>query len=57
MKHTEIETIEDFSNYLRCDLAFIKKAIDEEFSIRETENLESTSNTITIPLNEITVSR
>jgi RNA-directed DNA polymerase len=57
MKHTEIETIEDFSNYLRCDLAFIKKAIDEEFSIRETKNLESTSNTITIPLNEITVSR
>lgn len=51
MIHTRIETQQDLANYLRCNLRFLEKAINEEFFIRDIEYF----NTITIPEHEITV--
>ncbi|GAA6767785.1 hypothetical protein AAFH68_37350 [Flavobacterium sp. CGRL1] len=55
MKHTEIETKQDLANYLRCDIKFLEKAIDEEFFVRDIKYLNSSDALIAIPSTEVTV--
>lgn len=57
MKHTEIETRKDLANYLRCNLDFLEKAINDEFFIRDTKQSDDIIKTISIPPTEITVSK
>ncbi|MCD9577044.1 reverse transcriptase family protein [Flavobacterium soyae] len=57
MKHTEIETRQQLANYLRCNIHFLEKAINNEFFIRDTKISEDVIPTISIPPSEITVSK
>lgn len=40
MKHTELSTKQDLANYLRCDVAFLEKAIDEDYFIRNMDTFD-----------------
>lgn len=57
MKHTEIETKLDLANYLRCNLNFLEKAINDEFFIRDTKESVGNIKTIAIPSKEIAVTK
>ncbi|WP_068943888.1 reverse transcriptase family protein [Chryseobacterium timonianum] len=37
MKHTELSTKKDLANYLRCDLLFLEKAIEDDYFIRNID--------------------
>ncbi len=57
MEHTEIIIIEDLANYLRCDLKFLEKAIQDEFFVRDTKVSEEIVKTISIPAISIAVTK
>ncbi|WP_421824703.1 reverse transcriptase family protein [Flagellimonas oceanensis] len=40
MDHTRINTLQDLANYLRCDLNFLRNAIDNEYTVTESRNVE-----------------
>lgn len=55
MKHTELFTKQDLANYLRCDLAFLEKAIEDDYFIRNIDKfnhkeilLSSSSDSISV---------
>lgn len=35
MEHTEIETLKDLANYLRCDVDFLESAVNHEYYLKE----------------------
>jgi RNA-directed DNA polymerase len=41
MKHTELSTKQNLANYLRCDLAFLEKAIEDDYFIRNIDTFNS----------------
>tara|TARA_R110002167_G_scaffold170492_1_gene368373 strand:- start:358 stop:1386 length:1029 start_codon:yes stop_codon:yes gene_type:complete len=57
MKHTNIQTKKDLANYLRCNLDFLDKAINDEFYIRDTKESTEAKGKVTFPLTEISVSK
>ncbi|MCL9806936.1 reverse transcriptase family protein [Flavobacterium amniphilum] len=53
MKHSELTTIQDLANYLRCDVEFLKKATQHEFDVVDFTNgskLRVTPSGVTVGL-------
>ncbi len=57
MKHKEIKTKQDLANYLRCNVDFLDKAINDEFFIIDTQESIQAIDKIPIPPKEISVSK
>ena len=44
MNHKEIISNKQLANYLRCDISFLKKAINEEYLVFDTNNINTSSH-------------
>lgn len=57
MKHTEILTIRQLANYLRCDVEFLENAINKEFTIIDSKEQENNDLYLVAFNNEIKVNK
>lgn len=57
MKHSELTTKQDLANYLRCDLLFLEKAIEDDYFIRNIDTFNIEEALLSSLLGNISVSR
>lgn len=57
MDHSKIDSFQELANYLRCNIDFLRLAVDNDFTVKDTKDLESKIQIIRNHSKDVHVSR